>query len=142
MNTSVTLSAAAFTEIHNALCFAESKGLEATVETIRRALSDAYRQEEQDFDQKFRHYGSIKDQMGFSTVWSMYEISDLSQRHPYFSDAFVCYQGGHVPVFGSTWTDIYRAADQAIRNSGDLHHIFIEGFEVRNGNELHLITGS
>ena len=45
-------------------------------------------------------------------------------------------------MFGATWGDIYRAADWAIRNSGDSHHIFIEGFELRNGNELHLVTGS
>jgi len=144
VNTSVTLSAEEFTRIHNALCFAPNKGLEATVDAIREALAGAYRQEEQDFDRKMDYYGRFKAENKLEAIWSMYEIEEhgFLRDHPYASDAFVCYQGGHVPVFGSTWGDVYRAADWAIRNSGDQHHIFIEAFELRNGNELHLVTGS
>ena len=144
MNTSVTLTAEEFSRIHNALCFAPNKGLEATVDAIREALAGAYRQEEQDFDRKMDYYGRFKDEHKLEAIWSMYEIEEhgFLKDHPYSSDAFVVYQGGHVPVFGNTWGDIYRAADWAIRNSGDAHHIFIEAFELRNGNELHLVTGS
>ena len=144
MNTSVTLSAEEFTRIHNALCFAPNKGLEATVDAIREALSGAYRQEEQDFDRKMAYYNRFKAENKLEAIWSMYEIPEhgFLQAHPYLDTVFVCYQGGHVPVFGATWGDIYRAADWAIRNSGDTHHIFIEAFELRNGNELHLVTGS
>jgi hypothetical protein len=144
MNTAVTLTAEEFTRIHNALCFAPNKGLEATVDAIREALSGAYRQEEQDFDRKMDYYGRFKAENKLEAIWSMYEIEEhgFLRDHPYPDTAFVCYQGGHVPVFGSTWGDIYRAADWAIRNSGDSHHIFIEAFELRNGNELHLVTGS
>ena len=42
MNTAVTLTADEFREIHNALCFANSKGIEATVDAIREALAGAY----------------------------------------------------------------------------------------------------
>ena len=144
MNTSVTLTAEEFTRIHNALCFAPNKGLEATVDAIREALAGAYRQEEQDFDRKMAYYNRFKDEHRLEAIWSMYELEEhgFLRNHPYLSDAFVVYQGGHVPVFGNTWGDIYRAADWAIRNSGDDHHIFIEAFELRNGDELHLVTGS
>ena len=145
MNTSVTLTAEEFSRIHNALCFAPNKGLEATVEAIRAALSSAYRQEEQEFDRKHDYYRQWQDENQLRAIWSIYDIPmhGFLSNHPWPSDVFVCYQGGwHVPVFGPTWGDVYRAADWAIRNSGDEHHIFIEGFELRNGNELHLTTGS
>jgi hypothetical protein len=144
MNTAVTLTAEEFTRIHNALCFAPNRGLDATVDAIREALAGAYRQEEQDFDRKMAYYNRFKAENKLETIWSMYEIGEhgFLRDHPYPDTAFVCYRGGHVPVFGSTWGDIYRAADWAIRNSGDSHHIFIEAFELKNGNELHLVTGS
>lgn len=144
MNTSVTLTAEEFKQIHNALCFAPSKGIEVTVETIRAALAGAYQQEEADFDSKMDYYRQFQNENKLVTIWSIYDtpVHGFLAEHPYPSDAFVCYQGGHVPVFGSTWADIYRAADWAIRNSGDMHHIFIEAFELKNGNELHLVTGS
>ena len=144
MNTSVTLTADEFRQIHNALCFANSKGLEATVDAIRGALAGAYAQENQDFESKMDYYHEWQSANQLAAIWSVYDtpIHGFLADHPYPSDAFVCYQGGHVPVFGATWGDVYRAADWAIRNSGDSHHIFIEAFELRNGNELHLVTGS
>lgn len=142
MNTSVTLTADEFRRLHNAICFLRSDNVDESIKTMREALSGAYDQVNQDFDRKFDHYENVKSQFGFDTIWSMYEIEDLDLRHPYSSDAIVCYQGQHVPVTGINWTDVYRAADQAIRDSGDDHHIFIEGFRLKNGNELHLITGS
>lgn len=144
MNTSVTLTADEFKQIHNALCFANSKGIEATVDAIRGALAGAYAQESQDFESKHDYYHRFKADNKLAAIWSMYELEEhgFLKAHPYSSDVFVVYQGGHVPVFGLTWGDIYRAADRAIRNSGDSHHIFIESFELKNGNELHLATGS
>jgi dienelactone hydrolase len=144
MNTAVTLTAEEFKKIHNALCFAHADGIQKTVETIREALAGAYRQEEVAFDRKMVYFRRFQEENKLEAIWSMYELEahGFLQDHPYPDTAFVCYQGGHVPVFGSTWGDIYRAADWAIRNSGDRHHIFIEGFELRNGNELHLVTGS
>ena len=144
MNTAITLTAEEFKQIHNALCFAHTDGIQKTVETIRAALAGAYQQEEQDFDRKMDYFRRFQEENKLETIWSIYELEEhgFLKDHPYTSDAFVCYQGQHVPVFGNTWGDIYRAADWAIRNSGDAHHIFIEAFELRNGNELHLVTGS
>lgn len=144
MNTSVTLTADEFKQIHNALCFANSKSIEETVETIRAALAGAYQQEQSDSDSKMDYYRRFQQDNNLEAIWAIYDtpVHGFLKDHPYPDTAFVCYQGGHVPVFGATWGDIYRAADWAIRNSGDSHHIFIEAFELRNGNELHLVTGS
>ena len=144
MNTAVTLTAEEFTRIHNALCFAPNRGLEATVDAIREALKGAYAQDEAAFDRKMDYFRRFQEEHKLEAIWSIYELEEhgFLKAHPYTSDAFVVYQGGHVPVFGDTWGDIYRAADWAIRNSGDQHHIFIEAFELWNGNELHLVTGS
>ncbi len=144
MNTAVTLTAEEFKQIHNALCFAPNRGLDATLETIREALKGAYAQDEAVFDRKMDYFRRFQSEHKLEAIWSMYELEEhgFLKDHPYTSDAFVVYQGGHVPVFGNTWGDIYRAADWAIRNSGDDHHIFIEAFELKNGNELHLVTGS
>lgn len=141
---SVTLTAEEFKTIHNALCFAPNRGLDATVDAIREALKGAYEQENTVFERKMDYYRRFQKEHKLEAIWSMYELDEhgFLKDHPYSSDAFVCYQGQHVPVFGNTWGDIYRAADWAIRNSGDQHHIFIEAFELKNGNELHLVTGS
>ena len=144
MHTSVTLTAEEFSRIHNALCFAPSLGLDATVDTIREALASAYDQDTQDFDTKMDHYQEFRHARKLEAIWSVYStpVGGFQEDHPYPGDATVVYQGERVPVFGFTWGDIYQAADQAIQNSGDQHHIFIEAFELKNGNELHLVTGS
>lgn len=146
MNCSPTLTAEEFKVLHNSLC--ELDGIDhprvhELVERIREvALKGAYEQDEDAFDEKYRHYDNARDFFGFASIWSMYEIEDLDARHPYPSDVFVVYQGQHCAVTGPNWTDIWRAADVCIENSGDDHHIFIEGFTLKNGNQLHLATGS
>lgn len=144
----VTITADEFKAIHNALCFAQTTAIDKTVDTIREALQGAYQQEAEAFDQKYSHYELVQQQHEFSSVWSIYDVEDLNAAHSYPSDAVVVYRDhwGKNPVKcavnGLTWADIYRAADTCIGMSGDSHHCFIEGFVVKNGNELHMITGS
>jgi hypothetical protein len=96
------------------------------------------------------YYSSFQSDNGLRSIWSIYElpVHGFLNEHPYPSDAFVVYTQHwghgrkHYPVQGGAWADLYRAADAAIRDSGDDHHIFIERFTLKNGNELHLTTGS
>ncbi len=152
----VTLRGEDFKTIHNTLCELRSlvgrmnhsmikvDDVEKIVAQFEMGLQDAYAQDNATFDEKMDYYRQFRGQNDLSAIWSMYElpVHGFLQSHPYSSDVFVVYQGGHVSVMGSTWGDIYRAADCAMRNSGDDHHIFIEGFELKNGNELHMYTGS
>ena len=146
----VTITADEFKAIHNALCFAQTTAIDKTVDTIREALQGAYRQEAEAFDSKTAYYDRFKDDNALKAIWSIYELPEhgFLGNHPYPSDAVIVYRDhwGKYPVKcavnGTTWADIYRAADTCIGMSGDSHHCFIEGFTVKNGNELHMITGS
>lgn len=158
----VTLAAEDFKTIHNTLC--ELRGLvermthsmikiddvQQIVESFESGLADAYGQDNDVFEAKMDYFSEFKSENSLASIWSIYELDlgcfDLP--HPYPSHSFVIYanhwgkrKDTHYPVLGSTWGDVYRAADLAIRESGDSHHVFIEGFEVR-GNQLHLVTGS
>ena len=154
----VILHSADFKTIHNTLC--ELRGLaqrmetsmvkvddvQRIIESFEQGLVDAYSQDEVAFDDKMEYFREFQDQHDFQAIWSMYElpVGCFTEPHPYPSDAFIVYGRGHVPVFGATWGDVYRAADCAIRNSGDFHHCFIEGFEpvADQPHQLRLTTGS
>jgi len=143
----VTLKGEDFKVLHNTLWELgniDDDRVQALVERIRTvALKDAYEQDTASFDSKMDYYGEFQRQNGLAAIWSVYDLPPhgFLSDHPFPSDAFVVYQGHHVPVYGQTWGDVYRAADRAIELSGDGHHIFIEHFE-QVGNELRLTTGS
>ena len=138
----ITLTPEEFSKIHNALCFARAENVEETVSTIRDALSRVYEEESRIFNSKMDHFTEVQQSEGFVSVWSDYDVVDMCSAHPYPADAVVVYDTYEIPVKGAAWFDVYRAADEAIRKSGDRHHIFIEKFDVKNRNELHLWTGS
>jgi hypothetical protein len=152
MNCDVTLTAEEFKTLHNALCALDCLNddkISTQVEIIRDALTGAYDQESAAFDRKFEHYDSVRKDLGLNAIWSITEVDNLNERHPYPSDAFVVYKNHwgenkqvHCAVYGGTWAAVYVAANACIRNSGDEHHVFIENFELKNGNELHMTTGS
>lgn len=158
----VTLRGEDFKTIHNTLCELRSLAERMTHSMIKiddvqniitkfeYGLKDAYAQDNATFDEKLDYYSEFKRENGLRAIWSMYElpVHGFLQPHPYPSDAFVVYtqhwgdnKSKHYPVLGTTWADVYRAADLAIRESGDDHHMFVEGFEVR-GNSLYMYTGS
>jgi hypothetical protein len=84
------------------------------------------------------------------SVWSILEVVDKMDDVAVVGIGLTLrYRGGWSDSYSvkvplppdPTWNDLRVAADQAIRESGDAHHIFIEGFDL-NGSELELITGS
>jgi len=85
-------------------------------------------------DEKFEYFNQVRDELGLDAVWSMYEVDNLSERHPFEGAKKVIYRaygsGDHeVAIVGSTWAALYVAANQLIRDSGDGHHIYIEDFK-------------
>ena len=153
----VTLKGEDFRTVHNTLC--ELREIEMRLNTVineqmaqqlhrvikgfELGLADAYAQDNAEFESKMDYYGQFQTDNGLAAIWSIYELPmhGFLMDHPYPSDSFVVYHGHHVPVYGCTWADVYRAADRCIRLSDDQHHIFIEHFELV-GNELRLTTGS
>jgi hypothetical protein len=104
---------------------------------------------DQEFDTKFDYYDSVRNELGLSAIWSIYEVDNLSDRHPFEGVTKVIYRaygsGDHeVAINGSTWAALYVAANALIRDSGDDHHIFIEGFKQSSISPeiLFVTTGS
>jgi hypothetical protein len=164
MNTSPTLTAKEFKDIHNAKC--ELHGIlqslegvvhpkmqerfEKALKQINAALKNAYAQDDAAAKKKSAHYEAIAVANDFTSVWSVYEVDDLNA--PFTGGgthlAYEAHWGkkdiGLIPIDGNTWVDLWRAAEAAIEQSGDNHHIFIEGFtpSVTWPGVLVLSTGS
>jgi len=149
MYTDVTIKADDFKAIHNALWSLQygNGDLTAQVEVIRNSLKDAYEQDRKVSDDRYNHYTTVKTDLGLDAIWSIYEVKDLNERHTYKNAKTMTYKdnwGGDafsVPINGFTWAALYVAANAAIRDSGDEHHVYVEGFE-QVGDTLLLITGS
>lgn len=165
MNCNPTLTADEFKTIHNALCELDGINtqledvlhkdlyikLAQTASKIRKGLGSAYEQDSQAFDRKSEHYGRIQEELELSSVWSMYEADNLSDPHPYAGATTVLYtdhwgdkDAVRIPIIGLTWAALYVAANAAIRDSGDTHHIYIENFRPSKDDVtvLMLSTGS
>ena len=163
MNCNPTLTAEEFKTIHNALCSlgAIQLKLEAVLNKdlynelatatnqIRHGLVSAYEQDNKAFESKNDYYSQVRQELGLSAVWSIYEVDNLSDRHPFEGVTKVVYRaygsGDHeVAINGGTWAALYVAANALIRDSGDAHHTFIEGFEQSsiNSDVLFMSTGS
>jgi hypothetical protein len=165
MNCNPTLTADEFKTIHNGIC--ELNGVVEHLEgvlnpelmrrllhgvgEIRRGLNNAYEQDDRAFEIKLAHYEQSREELGLSATWSMYEVDNLSERHPYEGATTVLYKDhwGHtdavrVPINGSAWAALYVAANAAIRDSGDTHHTYIENFKPSKDDAavLVLTTGS
>ena len=147
---SVSLTAKEFETIHNALWYLgqiDKPEVQSLVGDIRGALNGAYEQERQANDRKYDHYSQVKNDLGLTTIWSMTEVDNLSDNHPYLGAKYVSYKdhwGNGVvtqAINGNTWAALYVAANACIRDSGDEHHVFIEDFR-KSGDTLLLTTGS
>jgi hypothetical protein len=146
----VTLTAKEFETIHNALWYlgqVDKPEIQSLVEEIRGALKGAYEQEQAIKDRRYDHYSQVKKDLGLDTIWSVTEVDNLSEPHPYEGVKYVTYKRfwgeGIVTqaIHGNTWAALYVAANACIRDSGDDHHVFIEDFR-KSGDTLLLTTGS
>ena len=146
----VTLTAKEFETIHNALWYlgqVDKPEVQSLVEEIRGALKGAYEQEQAIKDRRYDHYSQVKQDLGLDAIWSVTEVDNLSEPHPYEGVKYVTYKrfwGEGVvtqAIHGNTWAALYVAANACIRDSGDDHHVFIEDFR-KSGDTLLLTTGS
>ena len=101
-----------------------------------------------EFDTKFDYYETVREELGLSAIWSIYEIENLSDRHPYEGVKFLTYtdfSGKQVTVEinGLTYAALFVAAN-AVLTRANTHHNFIEAFEqsTTNPEMLVLHTGS
>lgn len=164
MNCSPTITAEEFKTIHNGLCELRSvyesihdvvrepisDKLARAIREIEKGLASAYEKDNEAFDRKSNHYNDIATELDLKSVWSIYEVDNLSDRHPFEGAERLVYRDhwGEKPVSciinGSAYAALYVAANACIRDSGDDHHIFIENFSVDpdDSRTLVLQTGS
>jgi len=162
MNVAPQLTAQEFSDIHNAKCEINSivqslegviadrlhERLQKALDLINKGLDNAYKLDEEAYERKSAHYDAISTEHGFKTIWSVHEVSDLNA--PFAGAATKLAYRDHwgasevvVPINGNTWVDLWRAAEAAIKQSGDTHHVFIEAFIPSNvTGVLVLSTGS
>ena len=102
-----------------------------------------------DFDTKFAYFRQVREELGLDAVWSIYEVDNLSERHPFQGATKLIYRAYGsgdqvVEINGSTWASLYVAANALIRDSGNGDHIYIENFQQSaiSPDILLLSTGS
>jgi hypothetical protein len=164
MNVSPTLTAEEFKTIHNALCDMRSvyetlqgvvrepitDKLSKAISQMELGLANAYEEDDKAFSRKSDHYSEVAEELGLKSIWSVYEVNNLSDRHPFEGADRIVYENhwGGEPVScsvnGLTWAALYVAANACIRDSGDNHHVFIETFtpDSNDPRTLILSTGS
>lgn len=106
------------------------------------------------------YFFSIQRKERFVSLWSIYKIgnkviTDVNSIAEGFQDARVIEYDtwdsdtvvvpvklteGSEPIV--QWLDLWRAANEAIEQSGDPHHMFIEEFEPLGDGRYRLGTGS
>jgi len=145
-----TLDKESFIAVHNKLCelqWHKDDAVKAAVEDMRKSLKGLYDQEDAAFKRLSNHYDQVKKELQLTTIWSVYEVDDIHSEHPYRGARTLVYKDHwgdkpvYKPVLGTTWAHLWVAAEAAIKDSGDGHHAFIEGFQ-QAGEDLFLTTGS
>ncbi len=163
MQNNVIVTAEEFKSIHNAVCDIDNivcrlegvlnpelfSTLTKARDSIRLGLQGAYKQEDNDLEAKSEHYSQVQYDLSLTAIWSIYEVKNLSARHPFTGATKVHYKdhwGKPVTkdIVGATWAALYVAGDACIRASGDNHHVFIEQFDASKEDASVLImqTGS
>lgn len=101
-----------------------------------------------EYEAKHMSFYELKEANGFVSMWSIYDgVNDPNEISPYEGKTMTYQDNWGEPVEVTlpsgklTWLQLWAAADKCIKESGDKHHVFVEGFR-KNGGILELITGS
>lgn len=164
MNCSPTLTVSEFSDVHNAKCQLHSilqsvegnvhprlaERLQKVMDLLNKGLASAYNQDANAYLTTVSHVSTVSKELGVKSVWAIHKVKDLWTPHPWPNHKIVSYSNHTGPsevkvsINGTTWADLWVAADKAIRLSGDNRHIFIEDFTQSKTRdfELCLSTGS
>lgn len=132
-------------------CEAKKFGFEEELAQARNYLKDEQTTDTRDalMDQRREHYRKTRRDLRLGSIWTDFDIENLHDNHTFQGFRKLIYDApwgnpAAVDIPGETWMALWQAADQAIKHSGDSHHIYIEGFEPHptKPRTLILITGS
>lgn len=109
---------------------------------VKELFKPYQEKEDQNLAIKMDLFDKIQEENCFTTTWSIYSVDNLNDIFGYVDS--VKYEGCVVVVGKEvTWLELWAVADSLVKQSGDSHHIFIEGFSKRPNLTAHeLITGS
>lgn len=159
MYSTAKLTPEEFRSLHNSICELhrianqltgnEGPRIHAIIEDMHRALENSYQESDAEFNRRMQQYDELQEASKFNSIWSIYSVTAFNEV-PYPQARTLLYEnhwGGQeirVALGAQDWHAIWAAADQAIRLSGDRHHIFIEGIEPDEDDHtvLVLTTGS
>lgn len=124
-----------------------------TIKSMEGALANSFARYDEALTNQIVHFEQLQDTNDFLTFWSMHEIADMDADHPYTGASQLRYEymSSHsrwqpgsvvVDIRGTKWMDLWDAANRAVLESGDDHHIFIESFKWDQDGILSLSTGS
>lgn len=100
---------------------------------------------------QINHFNAIKNanadtlQISIWSVSNILNINEIAFSGVGMDLVYICNFGTTCQITlpeNPTWLDMWKAADLAIRTSGDLHHIYIEQFRRLDDATIELITGS
>jgi len=121
---------------------------------LRKAVSifsEAYiplmEEKDKEWDRRNSYYDDLRENHKFRSVWSIYDVVSF-QANSGIEGTVLKYGKVNIPMKKDTmtmcitWLDMWKYADQAIKESEDEHHLFIERFYDRGDGVIELITGS
>lgn len=152
-------------DLHNARCYFQSfadkyadilgqrviADFNHAYDIFKRAHDPIREEENARMDRRYDHYEAIRKHLGLKTIWSDYDVELLDEGLPLklVDITHVRYYNQLVavekPMGSPRWLDLWIAADKAILQSDDPHHIYVEGFYRKDDYPIgvyQVITGS
>ena len=132
--------------LENVLAPAKISRLKRVLEYLNEGMVELYKQEDLEYRAWSNLIGGMQQEWKLISWWATDYVDDFNHESN-FTCLVMEYQGNRCsiertdPDKNPTWLDLWRAADQLIVASKDLHHSFIESFVERKGI-IHLETGS
>lgn len=124
---------------------AEFELMRSAVETL---FSKHWENEKKESDARYEYFSTIQDENDFSSVWAMDEVKDMNAHFGFVKELFyrvTSKQKVSVEINKDiTWLEFWKFADQLVKESGEIDHIFIEGFaqDLDDTKVYELILGS
>lgn len=84
--------------------------------------------------QRREHYRQVRRDLRLGSIWTDFTVDDLHSDSAFGGFRRLVYDTNWgnpvtVDIHGDSWLNLWQAADQAIKLSGDHHNIYIKGFE-------------
>ena len=154
-----TITSDEIKDIHNGLCRLrnvisrlEDALSHHTINELRKSMSEiekgfksARDQKEDRWDEANRFFEKTREELKYTSVWSIYEKYDDMHKTAFFLEegSVLVHENFSVPLpTGSrTWFDMWKAADEAIFAVGG-DHIFIESFTQSSINPKIILLGT